>query len=347
MRQSRCGFSLIELLVVIAIIGILMALLLPAIQKVREAANRIRCASQLRQLGIALHHYHHNQGAFPPGITSDSNDLANGKSTAFIELLPYFEQDNVYRLFNPQEPWYHKSNYVPVALPIKLLFCPSNRGEGSMDLTRLAIQFDTPLPPTVAGTDYAFCKGANATLVRDSTRLPQVVRGVFDVNSKVRISDLYDGTHATIALGDAAAGARTYRVRDLDNPNVAASDLVTEQPVFVEQAWAAGSIANTGYPYYGSVFAVTAQRGLPPNPRDEPMNPPNRLVAPSLDGNDTTFDNRSGLDWVSGFRSLHVGGCNFLFCDGSVRFFQRQINPLVYRRLSTYADGEVLPEDPF
>jgi prepilin-type processing-associated H-X9-DG protein len=333
--------------VVIAIIGLLMALLLPAIQKVREAANRMRCANQLRQLGIALHNYHHNISAFPPGIISESNDLANGQATAFTELLPYIEQDNIYRLYNFRQPWHHQSNYLPVALPIKMLYCPSNRSEGFMDLTAVAVQFAVTLPPKVAGTDYAFCKGANATLVRDSNRIPPRVRGVFDVNSRVRIPDLRDGTHTTIALGDAAAGGNTFRVRDLQNPNVAASDLVTDRPVFIEQSWGAAAIANVGYPYYGSIFAVTAQRGLPPNPRDEPMNPPNRLVAPSLDGNDITSDNSSGNDWVSGFRSLHLGGCNFLFCDGSVHFLNQGINPVVYRQLSTYADGEVLIENPF
>jgi prepilin-type N-terminal cleavage/methylation domain-containing protein/prepilin-type processing-associated H-X9-DG protein len=347
MRIPRRGFTLVELLVVVGIIAILMMMLLPAIQRVRESANRIRCGSNLRQLGIALHAYHHDHRAFPPGLTSSTNDLVNGDATGFTFLLPYFEQDNAFRLYNFSVPWYHRANYTAVGVSLKLLYCPSNRVDGSLDLRPFAEEWSTPLPPVAGGTDYVFCKGANAALVRDSARLPLAVRGVFDVNSKVRLEDIKDGTSTTIAMGDGSAGGGTYRVRDLTDPNRAVSDVVRNQPVYIEQCWGAAAVGNEAYPYYGSVFAVTAQYGLPPNPRDEPMNPPNRLVAPTVDGNDTTFTNASGQDWVSGFRSLHPGGCNFLYCDGGVRFLRASVHPATYRALSTYAAAEVLIEDPF
>ncbi len=349
MSSPRRGFTLVELLVVIAILAVLMALLLPAIQQVREAASRIRCASQLRQLGIALHHYHLNENTFPAGMTSESNDLTNGHGTGFTALLPYFEQDNVYRLYTFENPWYHRTNYDAVGMPIKLLYCPSNRSAGSLDLQPFAVQWATPLPPVAAGTDYAFCKGANATLVRDSSRIPVLVRGVFDVNSRVGLREISngDGTGVTILMGDAAAGGNRFRVRDLKNPNSAVSDLVTDQPVYIEQAWGAGAVGDAGSPYYGSIFAVTAQRGIAPDFRDERMNPPNYLVAPTADGGDVSFSNSSGQDWVSGFRSTHKGGCNFLFGDGSARFLRDSLSPATYRALSTYGGGEILPNDPF
>lgn len=343
MVPSSRAFTLIEVLVVIAIIAILIALLLPAVQYAREAASRIRCSNHLRQFGVALHNYLIDHGSFPPGISCEDDDIANGDCTGFTYLLPYFEQKNVSNIYDFNYPWYHRANYTAVGIPIEILFCPSNRSGGKLDLSPFVAQWGA-LPPFAAGTDYAFCKGANAALVRESNRLPPTVRGVFDVNSKVRIVDILDGTSHTIAIGDAAAGLGTYRVRDLNNPAMAVSDLVSGQPYHIEQSWSAGCVANSGYPYYGSVFAVTAQRGLSPDPRDEPMNPKNRLVAPTLDGNDRTFDNSSGRDWVSGFRSMHAGGCNFLFCDGSTRFLSQDLNADLYRNLSTMADGVVLPD---
>ncbi len=168
----------------------------------------MQCENNLRQLGIALHLHHQARSQFPPGMTTSDNDLSNGECTGFTHLLPFFEQTAIHDLYDFSQPWHHTANYEPVGMPIKLLLCPSNPGTRPMDLTPYIVQWSCPLPPLAATTDYAFCKGANASLTKDPTGIPGQARGVFDVNSGTRLEEMRDGTSSTIAVGDAAAGAR-------------------------------------------------------------------------------------------------------------------------------------------
>jgi prepilin-type N-terminal cleavage/methylation domain-containing protein/prepilin-type processing-associated H-X9-DG protein len=351
MRRTQSGFTLIELLVVIAIIAILVGLLLPAVQRAREAASRIKCANNLKQLGLALHHYEGIYKCFPPALISSPSSTCDAESSGFTLILPFLEQDNTYLLYHFDVPWYALENYEVVGIPVSFFYCPSNRREGVINLAPISAQWNTPLPPVAASCDYAFCKGANGALIHDSNRVPDAVRGVFGVapndapGAGLRMAQITDGTSTTLAMGDAAGGNPFYLIRDLTNPDVPAIEALSGQPIPVDQSWSAAATGDPSHPWYGSVFGVTAQFGMEPDPRDEPMN--RRLVTPTVNGNDPRGDNRTGRDYVSGFRSMHPGGCNFLFCDGHVQFLAQAIQPVLYRALSTCAGGEVIADSDF
>jgi prepilin-type processing-associated H-X9-DG protein len=111
----------------------------------------------------------------------------------------------------------------------------------------------------------------------------------------------------------------------------------------MEQSWAAASLGDPTHPWYAGVFGVTAQFGMAPDPIDEPMN--RQPGSATIYSSDRSGYNTSGRDRVSGFRSVHLGGCNFVFGDGGVRFIRDTIDPVTYRALSTYAGGEVVVLD--
>jgi prepilin-type processing-associated H-X9-DG protein len=339
------AFTVVELLVVSAIMLVLVALLVPATQKVRERANQVACQNNLRQLGLAMHHYHAAQECLPPGMVCSGTNVSDAEATGFTFLLPYLEQETTYQLYHFDEAWYAPANYQAVAANVKLFFCPSNRDRGVLDLAPFAEQWKTTLPPAAGACDYVFCKGANGGLSHDPSKTPPAVRGVFGMvpswkeNAGLRLSDISDGTSNTMAMGDGSAGTAFYWVRDLQKPEEPALD-ASGQPIVLEQSWSAAGVGDTSHPWYGSILGVTAQYGLDPDPRDEPMN--RRPATPTVYSANPLGDNRNGRDYVGGFRSLHPGGCNFLFCDGSVRFIADTIQPEAYRALSTYAGGEGL-----
>ncbi|MFO0810681.1 MAG: DUF1559 domain-containing protein [Gemmataceae bacterium] len=345
--MRRRAFTLIELLVVIAIIAVLIGLLLPAVQKVREAANRSKCQNNLKQLGLALHNYHDANHGFPAGmVTWDGNTASTDcEATGFTRLLPYIEQDAAHRLYHYDQPWFETVNFQAVGIQIKLFFCPSNRDGGQLDLSSASAQWGYQLPPVAATTDYGFVRGATGALHPDGDKVPREARGVFDIrqHSKaiavVKLSDIADGTSMTMAIGEAAGGTPTLLVRDLNDPNATVTDPETGAPAVIEQSWGAAGCGDRSHPWYGSVFVTTAQYGLGTNLQDEPMN--RKYLTPTVYGGDPYGDNRSGLDQISGFRSRHGGGCYAAFCDGSVRFVRESIAPATFRAISTYAGGEV------
>jgi prepilin-type N-terminal cleavage/methylation domain-containing protein/prepilin-type processing-associated H-X9-DG protein len=197
-RTRHGGFTLIELLVVIAIIGVLIGLLLPAVQKVREAAARVQCDNNLKQIGLALHNYHDTAHAFPPGYVSDydaaGNDTGPGWGWAAF-LLPHMEQQNLYNAIQFKQAIEAPANSGVRVQPVKSYLCPSD----SVPPTWTATKYDpagNPLGPIcdVASASYVGVFGVSEPGVDGE--------GIFFRNSGVRIADITDGTSQTMMVGE-------------------------------------------------------------------------------------------------------------------------------------------------
>jgi prepilin-type N-terminal cleavage/methylation domain-containing protein len=204
-RSSRSAFTLIELLVVIAIVAILVGLLLPAVQKVREAANRTQCENNFKQIGLALHQYHDAASEFPPGYFASgpyvdgATDSAPGFGWAAF-ILPYVEQQNVYRQLDFTRS---AQNSSAIATTIKVFSCPSDVTPTSA----VAVPNAFGSPVCLAGpTSYAACCGSDGSGTTDPTG-----NGVFYRNSRIRLADITDGTSSTFLVGERAwAKARGF-----------------------------------------------------------------------------------------------------------------------------------------
>jgi prepilin-type N-terminal cleavage/methylation domain-containing protein len=185
--SSKRGFTLIELLMVIAIIAILIALLLPAIQSSRENARRAQCGNNLLQLGIALGNYVSTHNVLPPGVVNDKGPILNipkGYHVSWaVQILPFIEQNNVYRRFDFRNGVYHPSNETAGSAVIQTFLCPSNSRTGRCQ--------------------YAGCHhDVDAPIDADN-------HGVLYLNSRVAYDDITDGLHHTILLGEIHAGGPT------------------------------------------------------------------------------------------------------------------------------------------
>ncbi len=192
MRRRPRGFTLIELLVVIAIIAVLVGLLLPAVQKVREAAARAQCTNNLKQIGLAMHNYHGANERFPPGFTSrtltlNGDGLGPGWGWAAY-LLPYLEQDNAFRLIDFNKDIADPSHAAVRVLALKAFLCPSD----SPPTPTCSI----PTPSGAVNVAFANYVGMGGTY--EVTGFPDTGNGSYYRNSRTRVADVTDGTSNTI-----------------------------------------------------------------------------------------------------------------------------------------------------
>jgi prepilin-type N-terminal cleavage/methylation domain-containing protein len=184
----RRAFTLVELLVVIAIIGILVALLLPAIQAAREAARRTSCINNITQLGIAAHNYEFNYETLPPGVIDAKGPIRSepqGQHVSWmVTILPYMEELVMYRKFDQAAGAYAAVNAPIRAIPLSIAICPSYPGE------------ETLKEGTIAVTTYAGCyHDVEAPIDADN-------HGLLFLNSKVRFNEIYDGSTHTLLIGE-------------------------------------------------------------------------------------------------------------------------------------------------
>jgi prepilin-type N-terminal cleavage/methylation domain-containing protein/prepilin-type processing-associated H-X9-DG protein len=318
--SRRRGFTLIEVLVVIGIIGVLIGLLLPAVQKVREAANRIKCTNNLKQIALAAHNYHDNCGQFPDGghLPPDVGSVPTGRTNLWVELLRYIEQDNLYT------QWDHNNNFNTVAggrdattaHVIKLLICPSDA------LPETVVEHKAAVAPLWRGfygmSSYGGNAGTRSVLPGAAPAYPDISRdGIFWIDSMVGLKDITDGTHTTFLFGERYHRDPTY---DLLQPDV----MPGIAPMAQIGKW--GFVG--GVP--GVMGNIMLHSAVPINYRmpDE--------------GNALSLNNR-----FSAFGSGHPGGANFAFADGHVQFVRESTSLSVLQALSTRARGEVVSEGDY
>jgi prepilin-type N-terminal cleavage/methylation domain-containing protein/prepilin-type processing-associated H-X9-DG protein len=311
------GFTLIELLVVIAIIAILIGLMFPAVQKVREAAGRMRCQNNLKQIALASHNYHDARGKFPTGarLPVDMGGIPSGGTNMWVELLPYFEQDNLFTLWDTKDNRNNVGNgrNATQAQVIQLLLCPSDRlPERVWELTAVTVGS----PPWARGfyglSSYGGSAGQRAVHSGGPPDFPRISRdGVFYLGSNIRLTDVTDGTHNTLLFGE-----RLHHDPEFD----------LRRPLVWSEATPVGGWGRWGYvANAGVMFQVTLHAAAPIN----------YLVPPG--GDFSTLENRG-----CAFGSGHPGGANFAFADGSARFLTDSTPLPMLQQLSTRSGGEVV-----
>lgn len=333
MRTSpRTAFTLVELLVVIAIIGILVALLLPAVQAAREAARRMQCRNNLRQVGIALHNYHDVHKKFPPGYRFKPMSPIDGMGTANVSLLPYLEQQNLQDLVDPNVPWFLLSPSVARTI-VPTFGCPSDVAENPATYPFVAA-LGVPVGDTFATSSYGFsvgwrdaiCFGANF-----GPSPPSNKSGVFAIHSETRIADVLDGTSNTFAVGEAASGFEMCSGINCTDPLPGETS---------KHGWLVGGAGLE--PFFDMGFRYSGGWGS----SLEPINKTPVTDSYYKISGGACFDCRASTDggphWTSNFRSFHPGGASFAFCDGSVQFLNETIDMTVYRGLSTIQGGETV-----
>jgi prepilin-type N-terminal cleavage/methylation domain-containing protein/prepilin-type processing-associated H-X9-DG protein len=344
-RGTSAGFTLIELLVVIAIIGVLIALLLPAVQKVREAAARTTCTNHLKQVGLAVHHFADSYRALPPGRVSTRNGMpqlgvppaptGTVPSHSWVPfVLPYLEQPALYQLYHrevPTQGWAHAVNRPDVTQEqIPILQCPSAKAN------RMHIEAFGSTPtvgqPWGGCTDYAAVKGIRmgAGQLATSGLIDPVSNGEGAMPDSVmrRFTDITDGTSNTVMIAECAGRPELWRA----GRPVPLASLDPSMPRYPIEDAAGGDMPGGAWAEQQNAFFLDGST-------------PDGVLKPGPCAINCT-NNYCGLpvrNYDDGeVYSFHPGGAHGLLADGSVRFFRADMDIRFFARLVTRADGEVV-----